>query len=247
VTGVAIAAFMRKKNSMKNQKKSDFESFIEVEKVFGEFLKELGLKPAQRDLIRVLIIASKGKKIVEISNAELAKLLYKVENVVSKAESDRVAYAIKRLLEWQQENKIALIRVTRRGQRKETEDGKFEYKKPRYRFVLLREIVESLDGDTDSLEAAFGSVLEGIKGKFTVTKAKKPYDPLHLLKKDKKLVVTKIRKIFESAVAADLNPKEECTKVLNRSEKIVEELAQERARDSKKNEFIRHFEEELIA
>ncbi len=62
-----------------NQDLDSLKSFINYEKAFTELLRELNLKPAQSQLIRAFLEASKGETEFETSYWDITKILYKTD------------------------------------------------------------------------------------------------------------------------------------------------------------------------
>ena len=86
------------------QAENHIESFIRYEQAFNELFKEVGLKPAQCQLIRAFLAVSEGKSEFEASDFDLAKVLYKTDGKYNKKLSESIKYSRRALEEWQQKN-----------------------------------------------------------------------------------------------------------------------------------------------
>jgi hypothetical protein len=207
-------------------KRERTESYIKYEEALGKFFKQLDMKANQCQLIRAFILVSKGETEFEASFAELAGVFHKRKANESRPDS-KARNAFKGLLKWQEEHKMELIRVLRKGQRIQNDDGTIDYVKTKYEFVILDELVKVLHSNSEDLEAVIDQTLIKIKTKYKPVERTKAYHPRHLLRKAKKTIYTKLRKIFELAVQSGINPTEECQRVLNESWEIYNELEEE--------------------
>lgn len=225
-----------------NKENQVIKSAIQYELVFNEFFKELGLKPAQRELIRAFIVISKGQTHFEVSNNDLANVLYKKDTNGIQKNRGNLDYARKVLVKWQEDNKIELIRIVRQGQRKTNESGQFEYSKTQYEFVLLAELAVLFSSGSQDLETALKRALEKIKARYKPKKKAGKTLPTNRLRIAKNTILTKFKRVFDLAIEANLNPKDECQGLLNQSQSLLNGMEKDWTEENKREAFITEFE-----
>lgn len=230
---------------MKENKENLIQESIDLEKIFFELFRELGLKPAQCQLIRAFLVASNGEIEFEASNTDLAQILHKTNGYDKKANSN-VGYAIKVLEKWQQKNKLTLVEIVEKGRKNDDlSKGKAEYHKSKYRFVLLAELAKTYSEKSENLEAVIRDLITELKKKFVPAKEKRKYHPNHNIRKAKKTIFTYLKKIFELAIEADDSPYHRCSKILNECWEILNKLENENVKTEKSDKFITEFEKKL--
>jgi hypothetical protein len=222
-------------------KREQTESYIKYEEALGKFFKELELNPNQCQLIRAFILVSKGETEFEASFAELANVFHKRKANESRPDS-KARNAFKGLLKWQEEHQMELVRVLRKGQRIQNDDGTIDYVKTKYEFVILDELVKVLHSNSKDLETVIKETLIKITAQYKPVEKTKAYHPRHLLRKAKKTIHTKLRKVFELATQSGINPAEECQRVLNESWKIYNELEEDWTEQQNREKYKAEFE-----
>ena len=228
------------------ENENELEKFIDYEKVFAELFRELvGLKAAQCELIRAFLIVSKGQIEFEASNYDLAKVNHKTDGSDYKRLSENVGNAIVVLEKWQQDNELTLVQLVEKGRRENADDGRFLYFKPKYKFILLAELAETIAENPENVEAVVKETIARIKEQFVPAEKAKKYRPRHLMEKAKKTIFTKLRKVFELAVEAGDDPISYCQDILNNSWEILNGLETEHTANQSRDRFIAEFESQL--
>jgi hypothetical protein len=213
VGGAAPSRQQRNKIMMENE--DLIKEGIEVERVFIELFRELGLKAAQCNLIRAFLVFSNGEIEFEASYNDLAKILFKT-NGYDKNAYNNTRNALIALEKWQKENELTLIECVEKGRKdNDLSKGKAEYKKSKYRFVLLADLAKTYAENPSNLEEIVESTIEKLKRHFVPIKEKKKYSPNHLIKKAKNTIYTKLGRIFELAVEVGDSPFIRCKEILD--------------------------------
>lgn len=230
---------------MKEERKNSIESFIDHEKTVNQLLKEFNLKPAQCQLIRAFLIASKGRSEFEASNNDLAKIIYKTDGQDYKKLSDRIRTAFIGLEKWQEKNGLTLVRVIEKGHRvNEDKKGLFTYSKTKYEFVLLSEIVKSFSENSGDIEEAIKLTIKQLKERFVPAPKANKYHPREWMRRSKKTIFTKLRRIFQLAVEVGDDPVAYCQEILNDGWEILHGLETEYSEYQHREKFIAEFESE---
>ncbi len=195
-------------------------SFINYEAALGKFFKELNLKANQCQLIRAFVLVSKGKKEFEASFAELGSVFNKKNENQCRPDST-ARNAFKGLMKWQEEHKMELVRVLRKGQRTDN-NGMFTYIKTKYEFVILDELVAVLYSNSENLDSVIERTLIKIRQQYKPVAKAKSYHPNHSFRKAKKTIFTKIEVLFDLAIAAKTDPVSRCQKVLTECQEVLD-------------------------
>jgi hypothetical protein len=237
-----IENFESEENSDSNYEMS---SLIKYEEVFSRIFKELGLNSGQCQLIRALILESKGEVVFETSFRNIARKIYREDSEKFISKIGSIRYAFQTLEKWQSENKIEIVRVLEKGHRERTPDGKFKFNPSKYEFVLLDELVRVYFNNPANLEIAVADILANIKAQYRFTPEKKKYHPNHLIRKAKNTIRTKFYRIFELAVEAGSNPIQHCQMLLDEICNTLSQLNEDFKEQQKRKEFIAKFEKSL--
>lgn len=227
-------------------KKEEFiKEAIEMEKVFIRLFRELGLKAAQCNLIRAFLVYSNGKIEFEASYNDVAKILFKTDGY-DKSAYNNTRNALIALEKWQQKNELTLIECIEKG-RKENDlsKGKAEFKKSKYKFVLLADIAKSYAENPSGLEAIVKSTIEELKRNFVPVKEKKKYHPNHLIKKAKNTIYTKLGRIFELAIEVEDSPYHRCKAILDECWELVNKMDSDYQVIKNRDNFIKEFKKNL--
>lgn len=216
-----------------------FENYINYETKMTQIFSELQLKPNHRHLIRAFIMVSDGQTEFEASFSELEALTNKTGK--SERKTANVRNALRTLLEWQDENRIELIRVVKKGERI-PKNGVINYKKSKYKFILLSDLARVIHADSERFKTVFDELIAKIRSDFKPTVKARKYYPLHSLQRARKTVVTKIKRVFELSKEAGINPVIECKRVLNNALKMFKDLEIEETYRENRESFITEFE-----
>lgn len=227
---------------MNEENEALVEKFIVYEKAFAELFKELGLKPAQCELIRAFLIVSNGQDMFEASFVDLAKVHHKTDGSDYKKLNDRLRYAFKVLENWQQENKLTLVELVEKGSRANDGDGRFEYYKTKYKFVLLAELAKTLADNPENIETVVKATIARLKEQFVPVEKPNKYRPRWLMRTAKNTIFTKLRKVFLLAVEAGDDPISYCQNILNDGWQILSGLESEFTAYQNRENFIADFE-----
>lgn len=235
--------------SEESENKTELNKFIEYEKAFAELFKELRLKPAQCELIRAFLTVSKGQTVFEASFLDLARVNNKIDGddyqQTCKRLNDSTRYAFSVLQNWQQENKLTLVKVVTKGRRDIDTEGIFIYKKSKYQFVLLEELNKAIAENPDDVEAVITKMVAELKKTFVPVEKAKVFHPRGLMKRAKKTIYTKLTRVFRLAVSAGDNPIQYCQRILNDGWDILKELEAEYTDYQNREAYIANFENEL--
>lgn len=212
------------------------------ERALTELFNRLNLKANHRELIRGFILISNGNSQFEVSYSELANLLFGNEQTRKEALRERVRNWIDSLLKWQEHNNLQLIRVLEKGSRIPTDDGRYDYQKPRYEFVLLDELIKTLYSDSEALEAELEALLARLAEQYKPVEKPEKYHPHHQMRKDRRLILTKMRRLFSLSVEAGDNPVEYCQRVLDEAVMLLDSLNASWTEEQNRNGFISDFE-----
>jgi len=189
----------------------------------NQLFGELKVPSICRDLIRAFITASEYQTEFEVSRRELAQILFKDACDKENAEA-RTKYRIKRLLSWQMESRVELVRQLELGHQIEDGNGKKIYVKSKYQFILLAEPVKALlEDDGEKLEKAVLAATE--LGKLGCEVAEAPKTPIrNQIRRDKRNIITKIRKIYMQAKAIGINAQDYCRQTIIAAECELQRL-----------------------
>jgi len=124
-----------------------FKNYIKYEAKMLRIFRELQLKPNQCQLIRAFIVVSDGQPEFEASFSELEAITSKKGK--SEKKTANVRNALKTLLEWQNKNQIELVRVLEKGKQITDQDGRINYQKSKYRFILLNDLATVIYSDSE--------------------------------------------------------------------------------------------------
>lgn len=233
------------KVTTEEQDNNNFQSHIGHERLFNDLFRELGLNAAQAQLIRAFLIASKGEVEFEASFTNLADICYKTGGKYDKTYNERVKYAVKTLLNWQDENKITLIQVTRKGARVEDDEGTKKYVPSKYKFILLAELAKELYKDSDDFEPVIKKVIQSVKEKFVPREKTRNYHPNHKIKKFKNTIFKLFQHIFDLTIKAGDEPVSKCRRILDKCEELLTDLENEWTAYQNREKFIAAFEKKI--
>ena len=218
---------------------------IDLEKVFFELFRELGLKPAQCQIIRAFLVVSNGKNEFEASFTDLARVIYKTDGY-DKTAYNAVRYAAKVLQKWQQENQLTLVEIVETGSKNDDAvDSEDKYKKSKYRFTLLADFAKAYSETPEHLEDVVRNTITELNKHFVPAKKKVKYHPNYLIKIAKNTIFTKLKRIFELAIEVGDEPYNCCHKILTDCGEILNNLDSEYTENQKRESFIREFESKL--
>lgn len=224
------------------EQQTDLTSLISSQKPFLELFKQLELKPNQIELIRAFMVASQGEIEFEASYWDLAKILYSKGGQYEQRWVDRVKYHLEGLQNWQDEKGINLIQVIKKGDRKKSlTDGKFITTKSKYRFVLLDELNQDFNNNSENLELAVKRTIERVKEQFIPSDKRKKYPSGVLMKRAKETVLTKMEKIFEFALESGIDAENYCRKIISQCLELVTDLQNKTKAEQHRQNFLLDF------
>lgn len=231
-----------KKKLMKELNKELVKLTIDLEKVFFDLFAEIKLKPNQCQLMRAFLIASNGNNEFETSFNDLAQILFKTKGYDSRGYNNVRNY-YKALKKWEQKHQITLIEVVEVGSRdNDLIKGKTEYKKSKYRFVVLAKIAEAYAENPADLKAIVKSTVAELKKSFVPAEPKKKYYPDIIINRAKKNIYTKFRVIFDSAIQLTEEPYNLCKPILDECANILSHLNSHYKVSQNRDKFITEFE-----
>ena len=170
---------------------------LNYEKALNELFKALGLSASLCQFVRALIMASKGQKVFQVSQRELAGFYRKCTPETAKADVQSVKDKLKTLKKWESENKIQLVRITKEGSRR-AKDGKYKFTDTEYELVGLSEFAGMLHSSSDQeLETQIATAIENLKSQYKPIKKRNRVHPRALIKRAKKTIYTNFDRIFE--------------------------------------------------
>lgn len=209
------------------------------------FFRELGVPLKFREILRGYILASGGETVFEASYNELTDVLFKRTAARLQSNHDVVRYNAESLQEWQKKHQVELIRVLEKGERITHRDGGAEYKKTKYQFVLLDELVKVLYGSTaEEMKARVHEAVARMKATY-VPDEKKKVPTRFLMERAQKTIFTKFGRVFEQAEELNRNPVEVCQKVIFDLQVALDEISARREEKQRRNGYISAFKESL--
>jgi hypothetical protein len=224
------------------ENKNKIESFIRYEKALNGFFRALGLKPAQCQFIRALIIICGGNKKFEASANDFTGVLYAKNPERKRQDADKVRYALKALKKWQEDNQITLIKIDEPGGRVKNENNLYDYKKTKYAFVGLDELVNVIYSDMEDSAETLQNALDRLKEQYQPAEKRKKYHPNHTKRIDKNNIKTKLRKVFDLSIEAGMNPVEECQRLIDDCQTLLNGWEFEWLEEQHKQNLIDEFE-----
>ncbi|HEY0428429.1 MAG TPA: hypothetical protein VGC76_11665 [Pyrinomonadaceae bacterium] len=212
------------------------------------FLKAIGLKPAQCELIRAFLKVCEGQIKFEASNAELAQNLYPKNATQARKNIDNARYSVRALEKWQAAQNFEIIRIIEKGGRKPNENDKYEYFKSKYEFVILGELAKVNEQNPEaSLEENLEKAIEKLKEQYKPSEEAKKYHPVRRIQSARKTILTKIEKIFELNVELGENPVKSCEWVLKSATEKLNKMEAEWSEQQHKEKMIADFENLVIS
>jgi hypothetical protein len=231
----------------KQETEIKIEITARIESIIEEFIKEIGLKPTLRELIRAFLRISEGRNYFEASRKQLAASVHGQHILRDKNETKRKTDSIKHhlgnLLKWQEKNGLEIIRIVTFGNRVHMTDGTFNYNATRYHFILLDEVLKMIPADSaESFEVSFEKVVEVLKEKYQPVERHKPYHPNHKIQKAGKALLTTLDNIFKWNIEAKSNPVESCERFLRQLNERFKELSSDWKEQQSRETAIADFE-----
>jgi hypothetical protein len=222
------------------------EVTAEINNIIDDFIRNLGLKPFLREIIRTFVKISEGRCYFEASRKELAAGVYGNSVLYSADESKRKCEAIKyhldNLLKWQEKNQLQIINIVTLGNRVKKSDGTFTYNKSKFHFVLLDEILKMIPDDSEGYELNYEKAVEILKEKYQPIERRKQYHPNHRIQKAGKTLITTLDNIFNLNVEAKSDPIRSCEYFLNKLNQRFEKLSSDWKEQHIKESIISEFE-----
>lgn len=218
------------------------EQILHYEKVLNAFFRRLGLKSNQCQLIRAFLEVSQGNKCFETSYLELADILFGKDAASKNTLKKRIEEWRKVLIAWQQKNGLELIRIVKKGNKKETQTGRFDFHKTKYEFVMLDELLKLAVSSSSNIGDDIEQLISRFNGQWKLAEKVKKYHPRHQIKKNKKDILTKFEKIFELMVEIDENPVDYCRNILNKARGLLNEMEDKWIEQQNRENIISKFE-----
>lgn len=231
---------MAENNNEENKNK--IESFIRYEKALNEFFRALHLTATLCQFIRALIMICGGNKEFEASANDFAGILYAKNPERKRQDVDKVRYALKVLKQWQEVNQITLVEIIEPGGRVKNENNLYDYKKTKYEFVGLDELVSIMYSDSENIDETIQNVLDRLKEQYQPAKKRKKYHPNHTKRIDKNTIKTKLKKVFDLSIEAGMNPVEECQRLIENCQTLLNGWELEWMEEQHKQNLINEFE-----
>ena len=204
------------------------------------FFRELNLPLKFREIIRAYIVASDGDIVFEASHTDLTNILFRRSATSFHANRERGRSNIRALQKWQEEKGVMLIRVIEEGSKKVV-DGKPEYLKTKYEFVLLNELVHVLyNCPSKEIKARVKEVVARMK-EINVPENSKKTPVKYLMQRNRSTIFTIFGKVLEQAKELKLDPVKVGKHLLSDLEttynEVVETLTEKQSRERRISDF----------